>query len=95
MVIIDNDHSRNHVRHELECYAPLVTPGSYRLVQDGVIDILPILRAGRPGPLRAIEDFLKSNDAFEVDIERTERFLITHHPRGWLRRKPNLEGGRT
>jgi cephalosporin hydroxylase len=95
MVIIDSDHSRDHVRHELECYAPLVTPGSYCLVQDGVIDMLPVFRAGRPGPLIAIQDFLKSNDAFEVDVERTERFLITHHPKGWLRRKPKLEGART
>lgn len=94
MVILDSDHSRDHVRKELECYAPLVTPGSYCLVQDGVIDTLSPFRAGRPGPLPAIEDFLKSNDAFELDIERCERFLITHHPKGWLRRKPMPEGGR-
>jgi cephalosporin hydroxylase len=87
MVILDSDHSRDHVLRELECYAPLVTPGSYCLVQDGVIDTLPTFRVGRPGPLPAIEDFVKSNDAFEVDIERSERFLITHHPKGWLRRK--------
>ena len=87
MVILDSDHSRDHVRRELELYAPLVTPGSYCLVQDGVIDTLSVYRAGRPGPLPAIEDFLRSSDAFELDAERCERFLITHHPKGWLRRK--------
>ena len=87
MVILDSDHSYNHVRRELECYAPLVSPGSYCLVQDGVIDNLSIFRGGRPGPLTAIEDFLKSSDTFEIDAERCERFLITHHPNGWLRRK--------
>jgi cephalosporin hydroxylase len=87
MVILDSDHSRIHVRRELECYAPLVTPGSYCLVQDGVIDTLPIFRAGRPGPLPAIEEFLASTHEFELDAERSERFLITHHPKGWLRRK--------
>jgi cephalosporin hydroxylase len=88
MVILDSDHSERHVRRELECYAPLVTPGSYCLVQDGVIDELSVFRGGRPGPLPAIEDFLKSTDAFELDTARCERFLITHHPKGWLRRKP-------
>lgn len=91
MVILDSDHSRDHVRLELECYAPLVTPGSYCLVQDGVIDTLSNCRAWRPGPLPAIEDFLRSTDDFELDVERCERFLITHHPKGWLRRKPALE----
>lgn len=88
MVILDSDHSQNHVRRELESYTPLVTPGSYCLVQDGVIDTLSIFRTGRPGPLPAIEDFLRSTDAFELDADRSERFLITHHPKGWLRRKP-------
>jgi len=87
-VVQDSDHSEAHVRRELDLYAPLVTPGSYCLVQDGVIDTLPAFAAGRPGPLPAITDFLRSTDLFEVDDARCHRFLITHHPRGWLRRKP-------
>ena len=42
MVILDSDHTADHVRRELAIYAPLVTPGSYCLVQDGVIDTLPV-----------------------------------------------------
>ena len=87
LVILDSDHSESHVRRELECYADLVTPGSYFLVQDGVIDTLSIFNGGRPGPLPAIEGFLRATDAFELDTERAHRFLITHHPKGWLRRK--------
>ena len=87
MVILDSDHSRYHVRRELECYAPLVTPGSYCLVQDGMIDRIFRFRKLRPGPLPAINDFLKAHSEFEVDSEKSERFLITHHPKGWLRRK--------
>lgn len=92
LVILDSDHSARHVAAELEAYAPLVTPGSYLLVQDGVIDVLPILRAERPGPLPAIRDFLKQHPEFEVDAARNERFLITHHPLGWLRRRPDANG---
>lgn len=87
MVILDSDHSEGHVRRELDCYARFVTPGSYCLVQDGVIDTLPMMSGSRPGPLPAIEAFLKAAPEFEVDHERCERFLITHHPLGWLRRK--------
>jgi cephalosporin hydroxylase len=86
MVILDSDHSRSHVAAELELYAPLVTLGSYVLVQDGSTDTLGIFRSGRPGPLPAIHAFLASNPAFEIDRARCERFPITHHPDGWLRR---------
>lgn len=89
LVILDSDHSEGHVRHELECYSPMVTPGSYCLVQDGVIDTLSVFAAGRPGPLPAIESFLQANPDFELDAERSARFLITHHPKGWLKRKPS------
>jgi cephalosporin hydroxylase len=88
MVTLDSDHTRDHVVRELECYARFVTPGSYCLVQDGVIDTQPEFKGGRPGPLRAVEEFLKRNADFEWDRDRSERFLITHHPKGWLRRKP-------
>lgn len=87
MVILDSDHSKSHVFRELQCYTPLVTPGSYCLVQDGLVDILSSLKAARPGPLPAIEEFLASNHQFEVDVERCSKFIITHHPKGWLRRK--------
>jgi cephalosporin hydroxylase len=87
MVILDSDHSQQHVRCELECYTPLVTPGSYCLVQDGVIDTLSRFRSFRPGPLPAIEEFLRTNQDFDLDEERSKRFLISHHPKGWLRRK--------
>jgi len=87
MVILDSDHSESHVASELELYAPLVTPGSYCLIQDGIIDVLPLMENARPGPLHSIDDFVARHPEFEIDHERCERFLITHHPRGWLKRK--------
>jgi cephalosporin hydroxylase len=91
MVILDSDHNRPHVRAELEAYAPLVTPGSYLLCQDGVIDDLAMFHPrGEEGPRRAIDDFFRTSPHakdFEIDHARCERFLITHHPKGWLRRR--------
>ena len=87
MVILDADHARDHVAQELELYGPMVTPGSLLLSQDGVIDHLWIFADSRPGPLPANRDFLARHPEFEYDRERNERFLITHHPLGWMRRR--------
>ncbi len=93
MVILDSDHHRDHVRAELELFAPLVTPGSYMLCQDGVMDTMPKLRyPDGEGPLPAITDFLEKHPEFVVDHERCERFLVTHHPLGWLYRTPQTAG---
>lgn len=86
MVMLDSDHSKEHVLRELNAYHQFVTPGSYIIVQDGIIDTLPIFEAGRPGPLEAIKEFLQSHQGFEIDKQRSDRFLITHHPCGWLKR---------
>ena len=86
LVILDSDHSEAHVTKELEIYAPMTTVGSYCLVQDGIIDELFMFRKGRPGPLPALDKYLAKHPEFEIDLERCERFLITHHPKGWLKR---------
>ena len=88
MVILDGNHDRDHVAQELELYGPLVTPGSLLLSQDGVIDTVWFFRDTRPGPLAANRAFLERHPEFEYDRERNERFGITHHPVGWLRRLP-------
>ena len=87
LVILDSDHSACHVGNELTAYHRFVTPGSFLLVQDGVIDVLPRFASARPGPLPAIEGFLREHPEFELDAERCERFIWTHHPKGWLRRR--------
>jgi cephalosporin hydroxylase len=87
MVVLDSDHTRDHVLSEMEHYSALVTRGSYMMVQDGIIDVLPTMKAGRPGPLVAIRDFLQHHPEFEVDYQRSDQFLVSHSPMGWLRRR--------
>jgi cephalosporin hydroxylase len=87
MVVLDSDHTAGHVKKELDAYHSFVTPGSFIHVQDGVIDTSPRFAEGRPGPLVAIESFVAEHKEFEVDLVRSNKFLITHHPKGWLRRK--------
>jgi cephalosporin hydroxylase len=86
MVILDSDHSAANVTRELNAYAPMVTPGSFVHVQDGATDVLEVYARGRPGPLVATEAFLATHPEFVADTARSNRFIFTHHPKGWLRR---------
>lgn len=86
LVILDSDHSESHVEGELAHYHTFVTPGSYLHVQDGIIDTLPRFAAARPGPLPAIQSFLKGHPEFQVDTVLCGKFPITHHPLGWLKK---------
>lgn len=84
MVILDSDHSQQHVEAELEAYAPLVTPGCYLIVEDtGIEQVRPDLM---PGPMEAIDAFLPKTSAFEIDLAR-EKFLLTSNRRGYLRKR--------
>ena len=46
---------------------------------------LPVHPGFGPGPWEAVDEFLKGNDAFEIDRHR-ERFLFTFSPNGYLKR---------
>jgi cephalosporin hydroxylase len=83
LVILDSDHSQQHVEAELAEYAGLVPVGGYVIVEDS--NIGQIRKDLLPGPLEAIETFLATTDAFEIDRSR-EKFLITFNPSGYLRR---------
>lgn len=64
MVILDSNHTHEHVLAELELYAPLVSTGSYCIVFDTVIEKLPAENfPDRPwsqgnSPLTAVKRFL-------------------------------------
>lgn len=84
-LILDSDHKKAHVLKELQSYWEIVQVGGYILVQDTNVNGHPIKKSYGPGPMEAIDEFLETNDHFEVDRQR-ERLLFTMHPRGWLKR---------
>lgn len=91
LVLLDSDHRAKHVRAELELYAPLVPVDGYLIVNDTNVNGHPVAPAFGPGPYEAVDDFLGSTDAFEVDPD-CEKHLLTVCPRGYLRRvKPHPE----
>jgi len=91
LVILDSNHTHEHVLEELELYSPLVTPGSYLVVFDTVIeDMPPDAFPDRPwgrgdNPKTAVHEFLASSDRFEIDREISDKLLLTVAPDGYLR----------
>ena len=86
IVILDSDHSYDHVRSELVAYAPIVSPGSYLIVEDSNINGHPVMPEFGPGPWEATQEFLEEDADFTLDRSR-EKFLLTFNPRGFLKRR--------
>ena len=89
-VMLDSNHSKDHVLKELEIYSKIVTVGSYLIVQDGAQEWVSDIPRGKPewkydNPLVAIEEFLNNNDNFIIDNKFT-RLGITQSPSGYLKR---------
>jgi cephalosporin hydroxylase len=91
LVLLDSNHTHDHVARELQMYSPLVTCGSYLIVFDTVIedmpeDFFPDRPWGRGNnPKTAVSEFLKQNDRFEVARDIDDKLLITVAPGGYLR----------
>lgn len=92
LVCLDSNHTHDHVLAELEAYAPLVSPNSYCLVYDGVVEDVPAELSGdRPwgpgdNPKTAVREFLKSHGEFRIDNALQNKVLITVAPDGYLKR---------
>jgi cephalosporin hydroxylase len=99
MLLLDANHSAAHVSAELEAYAGLVSPGSFAIVADGIMEDLVGAPRAAPewatdNPRRAIRDFLARHPEFEAarparpfDESAGLRFEPTYWADGWLRRR--------
>lgn len=92
MVLLDSNHTHQHVLTELEAYARLVCAGSYCLVFDTYIEEMPPeLSSDRPwgpgnGPRSAVAEFLKGHPEFEMAGGLSDKLSITSLPGGVLKR---------
>lgn len=91
LVVLDSNHTHQHVLAELAAYSPLVTEGSYVVVFDTVVEDMP---AGsfpdRPwdkgnNPKTAVREFLAANPRFAIDRDIETRLQITVAPDGYLK----------
>ena len=91
LVLLDSNHTHNHVLDELRLYAPMVTAGSYLVVFDTLIENMPAgFYPDRPwdkgdNAMTAVHAFLESTDRFEIDREIQNKLLVTAAPDGYLR----------
>jgi cephalosporin hydroxylase len=90
LVVLDSNHTHDHVLRELELYSPLVRSGSYVVVFDTVIELIDGSFDDRPwghgnNALTAARAFLAANKRFEVDQALHDKLQITVAPYGYLR----------
>ena len=92
LVVLDSNHTHDHVLAELEAYADLVAPGSYCVVMDTVVeDLRDSLNADRPwsvgnNPKTAVETFLSRHPEFRPDATIDHKLGVSVAPSGYLRR---------
>ena len=97
LVILDSNHTKAHVEAELEAYHPLVTPGSFIVATDGIMQELHDVPHGQAQwawdhpSAAAIEfadrhpEFVLEQPAWKFNESHLHRSL-THWPQAWLRR---------
>ena len=92
LVILDSNHTDEHVLKELNLYGSLVSQNSYCIVFDTIIEKMDdAFSKDRPwskenSPKSAIEKFLKTNESFEIDYSVDDRLILSMAPGGFLKK---------
>lgn len=91
MLMLDSNHTHEHVLKELELYSPFVTKDSYIIVSDTIVEDIPPQthrpRSWGPGdnPKTAVNEFIKKNDRFVLDSYYNDKILITSDKGGYIK----------
>ena len=97
LVILDSDHSKGHVRRELECYQDIVSVESYMVATDGIMILAHDVPRGNlkwdhDNPTAAAAEFAQMHANFIIEQpgwkfnESELKNNITHWPGAWLKR---------
>lgn len=92
MVILDSNHTHDHVFQEINAYSSFVPIGGYCVVCDTGAELFPEqLNPEKPwgkgnNPMTAVLEFLKTNSDFIIDRKIQRKMLIVNNPDGLLRR---------
>ena len=90
LVILDSNHTQDHVLKELNMYSNFVKKDNYIICGDTIVEFIPKQkhrpREWGPGnnPFTALKKFLKKNNRFKIDKKIDNKLLLTCHPKGYL-----------
>ena len=92
MLLLDSNHTHDHVFNELESYADLVSLNSYCVISDTSIE--KTKKGSYPSkswdvgnsPLSALKEWLKNHAEFEIDTEIDKKLMISVSPNGYIKR---------
>jgi cephalosporin hydroxylase len=91
LMVLDSNHTHDHVYQELNLWSPLVNKDSYIIVSDTIVEHIPTQnhrpRPWGPGnnPGTAAEKFLNENSRFSSDNKYSNRALASFNPSGYLK----------
>lgn len=92
IVILDSNHSHDHVLAELNLYSQFLALGGFIVVMDTAIEDLdprfhdPARWGKRNNPMSAVEEFLRSHPNFLVEETFTQKLMVSVAPKGVLKR---------
>ncbi len=97
LVLLDSCHQKQHVLEELRAYSTLVTPGSYIVAMDGIMEDLAGAPRSSPdwswnNPRQAALEFVAENPDFKIEEppfafnEGTITERVTYWPSAFLKR---------
>jgi cephalosporin hydroxylase len=88
LVIDDGSHLYEHTLEILQKFQDVVTPDSYFIVEDGALIHIGLTKDYGGGPVRAIEEFLQTNDNYIIDRNWCDFFgkNATFNTNGFLKK---------
>lgn len=90
LVILDSNHTHEHVLRELRIYSQFIGKGYYLVCTDTIIEDIPEQKhRPRPwglgnNPKTALRQFLRENKSFKIDKEIKNKLLLSCNPDGYL-----------
>lgn len=91
LLLLDSNHTHQHVLNELEVYSKYISEGGYIIVSDTIIEEIPEQKhRPRPwgkgdNPRTALDQFLKNNERFSRDNQYNQKALSSYTRNGYVK----------